>query len=54
MASPRAWRTTLVSLLPFWLLSIAVMAEGFPRPPVPIRLAYASFVLAILTVMLLL
>lgn len=40
-------------LLPLWLLSVAVMAEGFPSPPIPIGLAYVSFALAILVIVLL-
>ncbi|MFN2237459.1 MAG: hypothetical protein ACK2U1_24770 [Anaerolineales bacterium] len=32
MVPKRTWHKILVSLLPHWLLSIAVMAEGFPRP----------------------
>jgi len=42
-----SWGATLASLLPLWLLSIAIMAEGFPRPPVPASLAIAAFVIAI-------
>jgi hypothetical protein len=32
----------LVVLLPLWLLSLSIMAEGFPRPPISIQLAIAS------------
>ena len=39
----------MVVLLPVWLLSFAIMAEGFPPPPVSIELATAAFFLAILT-----
>jgi len=46
-ADPRSWSATLASLLPLWLLSFAIMAEGFPRPPVSVALAITSFVLAI-------
>lgn len=46
-ADPRSWSTALASLLPLWLLSFAIMAEGFPRPPISIELAITSFVLAI-------
>ena len=53
MASPPAWRKTVFSLLPLWLLSIAVMAEGLPSPPIPIGLAYVSLVLAVLVSVLL-
>jgi hypothetical protein len=45
-ASP-SWLITLASLLPLWLLSVSVMAEGFPRPPISIELARVSFVFAI-------
>lgn len=48
MAPPLSWRTTLASLLPLWLLTISIMVEGFPQPPIPIGLAVTSFVLAIL------
>ena len=34
-------------LLPLWLLSYAVMAEGFPAPPIPVGLAVTAFILAI-------
>jgi hypothetical protein len=47
-ADEDSWEATLFSLLPLWLLSFAIMAEGFPRPPISIELAYiASFYLAI-------
>jgi hypothetical protein len=29
----RSWSQTLASLLPVWLLSVAITVEGFPRPP---------------------
>jgi hypothetical protein len=47
LADRSPWITTLVSLTPLWLLSVALMAEGFPHPPIPIGLAFASFVCAI-------
>ena len=47
-APPLSWRTTLASLIPLWLLTISIMGEGFPQPPIPIGLAVTSFVLAIL------
>jgi hypothetical protein len=53
MVPPLAWQKTLICLLPLWLLSISVMAEGFPHPPIPIGLAYASFALAVLVSVLL-
>jgi hypothetical protein len=46
-ADSHPWSTTLASLVPLWLLSFAIMAEGFPRPPISIELARTSFVLAI-------
>jgi hypothetical protein len=46
-AEPAAWITTLGNLLPFWLLSFVVMAEGFPRPPISGEVTIASFVTAI-------
>ena len=46
-ADPRSWRITIASLLPLWLLSLAVMAEGFPRPLISIEVAKISLILAI-------
>ncbi len=46
-ADPPFWMATLADLLPLWLLSIAITAEGFPKPPVPIGLAVTAFALAI-------
>ena len=43
----RSWRMTLANLFPLWLISFAVMAEGFPSPPISIELAKILFVLAI-------
>jgi hypothetical protein len=45
--SEGSWMATLASLLPLWLLSVAVMVEGFPKPPIPLGVAVAAFVLAI-------
>ena len=45
--APLAWVKALASLLPLWLLALAIMAEGFPRPPISIQLAAALFVIAI-------
>lgn len=50
----RDWRATFASLVPLWLLSFSIMAEGFPKLPIPIGLAIASFVLAILASIMLL
>jgi hypothetical protein len=38
---------TLASLLPLWLLSLAIMVEGFPDPPISLEVAVVAFVLAI-------
>lgn len=46
MLSRTAW-ITLVNLLPTWLFSIAILAEGFPPPPLSIELAIAAFILGI-------
>jgi hypothetical protein len=46
-ATPRSWCITVVSLLPLWLLSLAIMVEGFPPPPISGELAITAFVLAI-------
>ena len=37
----------IVSALPLWLFSIAILVEGFPRPPVSGEVAMASFVAAL-------
>ena len=42
-----SWLATLASLLPLWLLSLAVSVEGFPKPPIPVEMGIASFLLAI-------
>jgi hypothetical protein len=41
--SEDSWIATLASLLPFWLLSVAIMAEGFPKPLIPRELAAPIF-----------
>jgi hypothetical protein len=43
----QSWLSILASLLPLWLVSAAIMAEGFPSPPVPVNLAVASLCVAI-------
>lgn len=48
-----SWAITLANLLPLWLLSLAVMAEGFPRPLFPPALGIAWFVLAIVSAIVL-
>lgn len=46
-ADPASWIMTFGSLLPLWLLSLSIMAEGFPRPPISREVAITSFVTAI-------
>jgi hypothetical protein len=46
-ADPRSWSPPLASLLPLWLFSFAIMAEGFPRPPISAEVAITSLVTAI-------
>ncbi len=41
------WKATLASLLPLWLLSLAIMAEGFPHPPISGEWAVTAIYLAI-------
>lgn len=45
--SPRSWGIIFASLLPLWLLSLSIMAEGFPPPPISREVAVASFITAI-------
>ena len=47
IAQPRSWSATFASMLPLWLLSLAVMAEGFPSPPISGEVAVAASVTAI-------
>jgi hypothetical protein len=51
---PYAWRKTAAGLLPLWLFSVAIMAEGFPRPPISAGAATALVVMALLACPLLL
>jgi hypothetical protein len=44
---PGSWMVPLVSLLPLWLLSLAILVEGFPDPPISGGLAIVALVLAI-------
>jgi hypothetical protein len=53
-ATEDSWVAILASLLPLWLLSFTIMAEGFPRPPISRELAIAAFFLAIAAGILLL
>ena len=54
MNRPHTWYVTLASLVPLWLFSLSVMAEGFPQPPISAEGAVISFSLAILIGILLL
>ncbi len=38
-----SWIKTITSLLPLWLFSVAITAEGFPQPPVSVEVAFAAF-----------
>jgi hypothetical protein len=42
-----SWVATFANLLPLWLLSAAILSEGFPHPPIPRSLAVAALVLAL-------
>jgi hypothetical protein len=48
LAPPGFWHKTAASLLPLWLFSVAVMAEGFPRPPISAEAAIAVLIVALL------
>lgn len=48
------WVKTIASLLPLWLFSTAITAEGFPRPPVSVEVAFVAFGATILTSIILL
>ena len=52
--SEDSWMATLATLLPFWLLSFAVMSEGFPRPLLSRELTVTVFILSIVVSLLLL
>lgn len=52
--APSPWVKTAATLLPLWLVALAVMAEGFPAPPVSIEAASIFFLLAIALSILLL
>lgn len=53
-ADPPFWKAAFANLLPLWLLSLAISVEGFPKPPVPVEVGIAAFVLAILVAIVLL
>ena len=42
-----SWIAILITLLPLWLFSVAILTEGFPEPPISLTLALVAFVLAI-------
>ena len=42
-----SWLATLASLTPLWLLSVAILAEGFPPPPIPYELTIVALILSI-------
>ena len=48
-----SWRMTIASLLPLWLWSVAITAEGFPRPPISREVAIVSFVIAVVVSLML-
>ncbi len=49
-----SWLAILASIIPLWLLSLAVTAEGFPAPPVPGNVAQIMVGLAIVISLVLL
>jgi len=53
-SNPRPWGVTLASLLPLWLLSYAVSAEGFPPSRLPFEIYYVSFAAALILAVVLL
>lgn len=48
-----SWPVTILSLLPIWLMTAAVSAEGFPSPPLTAQAALAFFIAAVLLTLLL-
>lgn len=46
-STPSPWLKTAATLLPLWLVALAVMGEGFPEPPVSIEAAGVFFLLAV-------
>lgn len=53
LADRSSWSNTILSLLPLWLFSLAIMVEGFPRSPIPLSLAIISFLSAISIIVIL-
>lgn len=51
---PRSWSVSAASLLPLWLLALAVSAEGFPPAPISVQAAMGLFLAAVAIAMLLL
>lgn len=47
-SSMPVWVKTIASLLPLWLFSVAITAEGFPRPPISGEVAFTAFAACIL------
>jgi hypothetical protein len=44
---PPAWSLALLGGVPLWLFSLAIMAEGFPRPPISVEWAIGLIGVAI-------
>ncbi len=53
LADRSSWSNTILSLLPLWLFSLAIMVEGFPRSPIPLSLAIISFLSVISIIVIL-
>lgn len=45
--NPRSWTLPIISLLPLWLWSVAIMVEGFPPSPISSEIALAAVGLAL-------
>lgn len=45
--TPAPWLKTVTTLVPLWLVGLAVMGEGFPAPPLSIEVASIFFLLAV-------
>ena len=48
MSVDKSLRKMLSNLLPLWLFSILITAEGFPAPPISIEVAHVCFAAACL------
>jgi hypothetical protein len=42
------WVKVLINLLPLWFVSLSITTEGFPKPPISLEIATASFATAVL------